>query len=74
MKLATVIGIVLIILGGLTLAYRGITYVQEEEVVDFGPLEVEAEQKKTIPLSPVLGFIAIGGGIGLVLYGSKSDS
>lgn len=71
MKLATLIGIVLIVLGGLTLAFKGITYVQKKEVIDIGPLEVQAEQTETIPLSPILGFIAIGGGIGLVVYGSR---
>ena len=71
MKAASIVGIVLIILGALALVYQGITYVTDETVVDIGPLEVEAEKQETIPLPPILGIIAIAGGIGLVVYGRK---
>lgn len=71
MKLPVLIGIVLIVLGGLALAYQSITYVNKEEVVDIGPLEVQAEHEESVPLPPVLGVIAVAGGIGLVIYGSR---
>ena len=74
MKLSVILGIVLIVLGGLALAYQGITYIDREEVVDLGPIEVQTEQKKTFPLPPVLGVIALAGGIGLVVYGSRKAS
>jgi hypothetical protein len=71
MKAASLIGIVLIVLGALALVYQGITYVKDDTVVDLGPLEIEAEKKETIPLPPILGVIAIAGGIGKVVYGRK---
>lgn len=71
MKFVNIIGIVLIVLGALALTYQGITYVTDETVVDIGPLEVEAEKKETIPVPPILGVIAIAGGIGMVIYGRK---
>ena len=74
MKAATVIGIALIILGIVSLAYRGITYTQREKIVDIGPLQATADREKTIPLPPILGGLSLVGGIVLVIVGSKSRS
>jgi uncharacterized membrane protein len=71
MKPITIVGILLIILGVVALAYQGITYTSNEKVVDLGPLKVEAKREKTIPLPPVLGGIALVGGIVLVVVGSR---
>ena len=71
MKPAVLIGIVLIVLGVLALAWQGITYTTTEKVVDLGPLKVEAQREKTIPLPPVLGALALVGGIVLVAVGSR---
>jgi hypothetical protein len=71
MKPITVIGIILIVLGVVALAYQGITYTTNEKVVDLGPLKVEAKREKTIPLPPVLGALALVGGIVLVIAGSR---
>jgi hypothetical protein len=69
-----IVAIVLIVLGALSLAYGGITYTRREKVLDIGPIEATAERQKTIPLPPVLGGIALAGGIGLLLLGSKKKS
>jgi uncharacterized membrane protein len=74
MKAATIIGIALIILGIVALAYRGITYTQREKIVDIGPLQATADREKTIPLPPILGGLSLVGGILLVIFGSKSRS
>lgn len=71
MKSATLIGLVLIVLGIVALAYQGITYTTREKVIDIGPLEATAETEKTIPLSPLLGGLALIGGIVLVVVGNK---
>jgi hypothetical protein len=59
-----VVGIALIVLGVIALAYQGITYTTREKVVDLGPLKITADKEKTIPLSPVLGGLALAGGVG----------
>ena len=74
MKAATIIGIALIILGIVALAYRGITYTRREKIVDIGPLQATADREKTIPLPPILGGLSLVGGIVLVIFGSKSRS
>jgi uncharacterized membrane protein HdeD (DUF308 family) len=71
MKPATVIGVVLIVLGIVALAYQGITYTTRENVVDLGPLKVEAKRERTIPLPPVVGVAALVGGIVLVLVSRR---
>jgi len=74
MKPVAVLGIVLIILGVLALAYQGITYTTREKVVDVGPLKVETKKEKTIPLPPVLGGLALAAGVVLVIVGSRGRS
>jgi uncharacterized membrane protein len=71
MKPITIVGVLLIVLGVVALAYQGITYTTNEKVVDLGPLKVEAKRERTIPLPPVLGGIALVGGIVLVIAGAR---
>jgi hypothetical protein len=71
MKTAAIAGIALIILGILSLAYQGITYTTHKKVLDLGPLQASTEQHKTIPLPPILGGIALVGGIALLMAGRK---
>jgi hypothetical protein len=71
MRAATVVGILLVLLGIVDLTYQGITYTTRETVVDLGPLEATKETEKTIPLSPVLGGLALAGGIVLLLAGGR---
>lgn len=71
MKANTLMGIILIVLGIIAFAYQGINYTTREKVVDLGPVQVTAEKTKTIPLPPIVGAIALVGGIVLVVMGSK---
>ncbi len=64
---STVVGILLIVLGVIALAYGGITYTREKTVIDLGPIEARAEQRETIPLPPVLGVLALVGGVVLLV-------
>jgi hypothetical protein len=71
-KPVTVIGVALIILGVLALAYQGITYTTREKVIDLGPLKASVDKKRTIPLPPIIGALALAGGVVLVIVGRKS--
>ena len=68
---AKVIGVILIILGIVALAYQGISYTTREKVIDIGPIEASKETKRTIPLPPILGVLALAGGVILVLKKSR---
>ena len=69
-----ILGIILIGVGILLLAYKGISYKTNEKVLDLGPLQVTQEKTKTFPLSPVFGGVAIVGGILLVGLSGKRTS
>ena len=71
MKPAGIVGIILIVIGVIALAYGGFSYTTREKVIDAGPLQVSADRQKTIPLPPILGGICLVGGIILVLAGNK---
>lgn len=67
----TLVGIVLIVLGIVAFSYQGITYTSREKIIDIGPFQATADTQKTIPLSPLLGGLALVGGIVLVVVGAK---
>ena len=71
MKPLALIGVVLIVLGIIALAYQGITYTTREKVIDLGPLKASVEKEKTIPLPPVLGGLAVVAGAFLVWMGAR---
>jgi hypothetical protein len=71
MKSTTLLGIVLTVLGGLALAYQGITYTRNKSVVDLGPIQVTAETHERIPLPPILGGLALVGGVALLAMGAR---
>jgi hypothetical protein len=73
MRTNTIIAVILIALGIVAFAYQGITYTTKENVVDIGPLKVTTEKSRTLPLPPIVGAVALVGGIALLLTGRKND-
>jgi len=71
MKALALVGVVLIVLGIIALAYQGITYTTREKVIDLGPLKASVEKQKTIPLPPILGGLAVAAGVFLVWVGAR---
>jgi hypothetical protein len=71
MNSTTLIGLVLIVIGIIALAYQGITYTTREKILDVGPLEATAERQKTIPLPPIVGGAALAGGLLMIFVGTK---
>jgi hypothetical protein len=72
MRAASIVGVLLIVLGAIALAYQGITYTTHKKVLDIGPIQATKEEHKTLPLPPVLGGIAVIGGVFLLISGSKN--
>ncbi|MCJ7663912.1 MAG: DUF3185 domain-containing protein [Desulfobacterales bacterium] len=72
MKPIMIVGVFLIVLGVVALAYQGITYTSREKIIDIGPIEATHDTKKTIPLPPLVGGVALAGGIVLVIIGAKN--
>jgi hypothetical protein len=68
------LGIALIVFGLAALAYQGFTYTTRETVIDIGPIKATADREKTIPLPPILGIVAVAGGVALMIAGSRKGT
>ncbi len=73
MNTRTIVAIILIAVGIVAFAYQGISYTTREKVIDVGPLQVTADKTRTIPIPPVVGGVALVGGIVLLLVGVRKD-
>ncbi len=73
MKTGSMVGILLIVLGVIALAYQGITYTTQKKVLDLGPIHATKDEHKTIPLPPILGGMALVGGVALLMAGNKTE-
>jgi len=71
MKPAVMLAIVLIGAGIAAIAYQGFTYTTREKVLDVGPVHVAADRTRSIPLPPLVGAIAIMGGVLLLAVGRR---
>ena len=74
MKPITLVGIVLVVLGVLALAFQGFNYNRQETVVNMGPMHVTAETHDRMPLPPILGGLALAGGVVLLVVGAKQKA
>lgn len=74
MEFKKLIGIVLVVLGVLALVYGGINYTSRETVIDIGPLHATADREKRLPLSPLLGVVAVAGGVVLLMAGARKSA
>jgi uncharacterized membrane protein YidH (DUF202 family) len=70
----TIGGVVLIVLGIAALVYQGVNYTSHETVVDIGPLHATADRQKTLPISPIVGIVAVAGGVVLVVAGMRKKA
>jgi len=71
MKPAGIMGIVLIVIGIIALAYGGFSFKEHKKDVDIGPVQIGHTETHTVPMPPILGGVAIAGGIVLVIVGSR---
>ncbi|MFO7813811.1 MAG: hypothetical protein R6V21_12640 [Pelovirga sp.] len=73
MKTSVLLGIILIVIAVLAFAYQGISYTSREKVIDLGPLQMSADRTRTLPLPPIVGGVALVGGIILLVVGNKKS-
>ncbi|HEV2613198.1 MAG TPA: DUF3185 domain-containing protein [Gammaproteobacteria bacterium] len=70
----TLVGILFIVLGVLSLAYQGFTYTQRESVANIGSLNITADKQHTVYFPPLLGGLAVVAGIVLVVVGRNGGN
>jgi hypothetical protein len=71
MKPIAIAGVLLVVLGLAALVYQGVTYTSRETVIDIGPVHATADRQKTLPIPPVLGILAVAGGVALLVAGVR---
>jgi drug/metabolite transporter (DMT)-like permease len=67
-----ILGIVLIVVGFVALAWGGFSFTTREKVVDLGPIHASRDKTHSVPLSPIAGALALVGGIALVAVGKNN--
>jgi hypothetical protein len=71
MKSITLVGILLVVLGGLALAYQGFNYTRRERIIDIGPIHATADTQEHVPVPPIVGGLALAAGTILLFMGTK---
>ncbi|HLY63056.1 MAG TPA: DUF3185 domain-containing protein [Terriglobia bacterium] len=74
MKPLSWVGIILIVLGALIITYGGINYTRKKKVLDLGSVQVTQESHERFSVSPILGGLALAGGVVLLVMGAKKKS
>ena len=67
MTAARIAGIILIAIGLIGLIWGGISWTDTKTVVDMGPIQATAQERETIPITPIVGGIALVAGIVLLV-------
>jgi len=66
-NLITIVGIILILFGIGTFAYKGFNYNTQEKVLQIGDVQVTAEKEKSVYFPPILGGTSIAVGVILLV-------
>jgi UPF0716 family protein affecting phage T7 exclusion len=69
----TVLGALLILAGVIALSVGGFSLTTREKVAELGPVEVTTERQHAVPLSPLVGGIAIAAGVVLIVASSRKS-
>ena len=68
-----IIGIALIVLGVLGLAYGGFSYTKEKKVIDIGPVQATTRTEETVPVPPLISGAAVAGGIIILILSARKQ-
>lgn len=66
-----ILALILVVIGVAGLAWGGFSFTKKETAVDIGPIEITRDSRKSIPIPPVLGAVALIGGIALLVTAKK---
>lgn len=71
MTAARIAGLVLVAIGLVGLLWGGISWTREETVADIGPVDIRAQERESIPISPIVGGVALVAGIILLVVPAR---
>ncbi|MCP5557110.1 MAG: DUF3185 domain-containing protein [Verrucomicrobiaceae bacterium] len=73
MNKQSILGIVMVIGGAALLAYGGFTTTQRENIIDVGPLKVQADVKEHHRVPPLVSWALLGGGLVILVLGARKN-
>jgi hypothetical protein len=71
MKPLALVGVLLIVLGVIGLIVENVSFTERKTVLDVGPLKVQADEQKVVPIPTIAGVVAVVVGLGLVFMSRK---
>ena len=75
MKPTGIVGIILIVVGIVLIAWGGFaSYTTKENVAKLGPIEINKHEEHPIPIGPIVGGVCIVGGIILLVRGNRKTA
>jgi len=66
------LGIVLIALSIVALAYQGFSYTRREKAVDLGPIQISVDKEKTVLIPPIIGGLVLAAGLVLLISSKRA--
>lgn len=73
MTTARIVGSVLVVLGIVALVWGGVFWTDRDTVIDAGPLKVTTENREGLPVPPIVGALALIGGIVLLVIPARKS-
>jgi hypothetical protein len=74
MKAISWLGILFVVVGALALVYQGFNYTRQDKILDIGPIQATAERHERISFPPVIGGLALVGGVVLLVVGARQKA
>jgi hypothetical protein len=68
-----ILGVVLVVIGVISLAYQGFTYTTHKKVIDLGPIQATEAQRHTVSLPPLVGVLSLIGGVVVLTTGRRAN-
>ena len=72
-RIALIAGVVLTLAGGYFLWSGGVSYTEEQQVLDVGPVEATAETREQIEVPPLVAGVALVAGVGILVWGAAGS-
>ena len=66
-----IVGIILIVAGGLALAYGGFSFTKETHKAEIGPLKLSVKEKESVNIPQWAGIASIIAGVVMLAVGGK---
>jgi hypothetical protein len=71
MKSLTLLGVILVVLGIVALVFQYVPIRGTRTIVDAGPIQIQQETERRVPIPAIAGVVAVIAGLGLAVIGQR---